>query len=957
MGQAFTHIQARLALVTTISFALSPLIGYSVAAAFGIIDTDALLDSDTLLPMLAIYALLLLWVARHFYNYIKPFLHWHDRHSYGQEIPDKLSRHLNTFTGNYWAFFLIGALSLPTIQYWSGQLPVHESKSGLYEFMLLDLVIAIYVGMPGYLYSLNLLGHVNRLLGTSIVHVSLRTRMLLIGAYLPILSIAVLLKYYWWRTGFLASEVFIAFGLIGLIAVLITTTAISNLNQALAPVKRVISGSGATSYRQLAKFMRPNSMDEIGYLVQMLGNLFRRLLLQESHVTAIVDHAAEGIIVLDDRLTIDTFNPAAERLFGYRHAEVRGKTLSWLLPALDIRGMDNQQKSQEHEVIGRHSNGRSIPMQVRLSSMQQEDALFHTLLVADISERQAAQQKLLEAEARYRNLVETAHDLVWSVDPEGRWVYLNDAVRNIYGYSAKDMLNRHFSEFQAEESAERDREAFDRVLAGKELIQYETVHLDKAGKRHHISFNARPNFDAQGKLIFINGTARDISEQKRFEQELTYQAQHDNLTGLHNRSYFQSELERVISRIARSGTESCLLYLDLDQFKYVNDTLGHAAGDRLLKECTELLSKNIREGDLLARFGGDEFTIILYNIDHDHAMPVAENIRSMFEHYRFNDSGQTINVTCSIGLTMIDGETRSAEEAMSRADLACNISKNQGRNCVHEYTEQDDAQSAMAEDMGWVARVRDAIDNDRFKLIYQPIVAIESHSIHGYEVLLRLPTEDGQQIKPGGFLPAAERFGLMHNLDRWTVRHAMETLSRLHQDNIETQFSINLSGRAVDDPRLLDMIRGILNDTGLNPASLTFEITESTAIANLKAARLFIGKLKDLGCRMSLDDFGAGFCSFTYLKHLPVDSLKIDGSLVQGIASTEVDQAMVQSMNQIAHALGKSTIAEYVENRETLSLLKHYGVDYAQGHFLGKPRSNLLISLDSDQVIDAPLSA
>lgn len=370
-----------------------------------------------------------------------------------------------------------------------------------------------------------------------------------------------------------------------------------------------------------------------------------------------------------------------------------------------------------------------------------------------------------------------------------------------------------------------------------------------------------------------------------------------------------------------------------------------------------MLRKNVREGDLLARFGGDEFTILLYNIDHGHALPVAQNIRAMFEHYRFMDSGKTFNVTCSIGLSMIDNETRSADEALARADLACNISKSQGRNCVHEYSVEDSAQSAMAEDIGWAERVRDAVDNDRFQVLYQPIVSLTSQEVLAYEVLLRLPTDDGQIIKPGGFIPAAERLGLMQNVDRWIVRRSMHYLAELHGNNIQTRFSINLSGRALDDPELYSLIRDTLQDSGLNPAALMFEITEDVAIANLQAARQFINQIKGLGCRMSLDDFGSGFCSFTYLKHLPVDMLKIDGSFLQGLTQTKVDQAMVQSMNQIAHALGKITIAESVETRETWQILQEYGVDYAQGHYLGRPRSNLLHSLQGDIIREAPLSA
>ena len=950
MAQALSLIQLRLAVVTTLSFALAPLLGYALAAFFGMVDPVAIFATRTGLYISIVYFSICCWVAWHFWQFLQPVMAWHEEHPYTQNPPEKLQQQLSSFTTNYWSFFLIATLLLPTIQHWTGfsTNTVHPAY-GLLEFMLMHLVVAIFVGMPGYLYSLTLVGYTSRYIGLQSVSVSLQNKMLLIGAYLPILITAVLMKYYWWRTGFMPSEILIAWGLIGMISVIITVAAIHSLYQSLSPVKKAISRSGASSYKTMANQLRPQSQDEIGYLTQLLGNLFKRLVDQESHVTAIVDNAAEGILVLDEDQVIDMFNPAAEKIFGYRAQEIRGKPLRWLIPGINAADSHDDDSVCEHEVYARHSNGSSIPISVRISQMHSDNKTFYTLLVADISERKASERLLLEAESRYRNLVETAHDLVFSVDPKGHWTYLNNAVTEIYGYQQPDMLGRHFSEFQAPESRERDEAAFEKLLAGKELVQYETVHLDHNGDPRYISLNARPTINSFGKITQISGTARDITEQKRFEQELTYQAQHDTLTGLHNRSYFQSELERVISRIARSGAECALLYLDLDQFKYVNDTLGHAAGDRLLKECTDLLRKNTREGDLLARFGGDEFTILLYQIEHEHVMPVAENIRRMFEHYCFMDSGQSINVTCSIGLSMITSDTESADIALSQADLACNISKSQGRNCVHEYTQDDSAQHTMAEDMGWVALVKDALHNDRFELLYQPIITVASQEVHGYEVLLRLPTEEGQSIKPGGFIPAAERFGLVHNIDRWAVSHSMEYLAQLHSENVHTQFSINLSGRAVDDAELLKMIKSILKNTGLNPSTLQFEITETAAIANMRAARKFIGQLKDLGCRMALDDFGSGFCSFTYLKHLPVDSLKIDGSFVQGLANAKVDQAMVQSMNQVAHALGKTTIAEFVENQETLRLLQQYNVDFAQGHFIGKPRRALLHSVSDIQ--------
>jgi len=953
MGLSQSSLKLRLSFIAAGSLALFPVLTYIVANQFGMPGVDGLQHSPNLPYLLLSYSGLVAATAWYFYRYAEPLLS-HEENREGTNLPAALSARLQGFSRRYWSCFVLAVIALPLV--YQGDGLSLATTPALLHFMLLHLVIAIYIGMPGYLHALTILGGVTRVTGLPAIQVSMRTKMLLIGVYLPILTSVVLLRYYWWRTGYLSAEVLLAWAAVSLLAITITAVAIHGLQQALAPVKRVISRSGASSYKNLIRQLRPQSLDEIGYLTQMLGNLFRRLLEQESHVSAVVDNSAEGIVVLGAQQVVEIFNPAAEQLFGYPSHEIRGKPLRWLFPTLDVSD-DSGQWQNEMEVYGRHRNGASVPMSLRCSQMQRDGETYYTLLVADISGRKAAERRLLEAESRYRNLVETAHDLVWSIDLNGCWTYLNNAVSEIYGYEASEMLGHHYSEYQAEESRERDAAAVEQLLSGKELFQYETIHLDANGEPHNISFNARPTFGDDGKVLHVSGTARDITEQKRFEQELTYQAQHDKLTGLYNRNYFQSELERLLSRIARSGAECALLYLDLDQFKYVNDTLGHAAGDRLLKECTEMLRKNVREGDMLARFGGDEFTLLLYNIDHSHAVPVAQNIRAMFEHYKFLDSGKTFNVTCSIGLTMLDSETRSADAALARADLACNISKSQGRNCVHEYSEDDSEQTAMAEDMGWAARVRDAIDNDRFQILYQPIVSLKSQEVQGYEVLLRLPMEDGRTIKPGGFIPAAERFGLMHNVDRWIVRQSMQHLAQLHENNIQTRFAINLSGRAVDDPELLPLIKELLQETHLNPAALTFEITEDVAIANLQAARNFINHLKELGCRMALDDFGAGFCSFTYLRHLPVDMLKIDGTFIQNLTHASVERAMVQSMNQIAHALGKTTVAEFVENRETWRLLQEYGIDYAQGHYLGKPRSNLLHSLSGDAVRVAPLSA
>ncbi len=662
-----------------------------------------------------------------------------------------------------------------------------------------------------------------------------------------------------------------------------------------------------------------------------------RLNQLESQMRAVVETAAEGIIVIDTYGTIDTFNTAAEKLFGYHAGEIRQQSLRSLVPHL----FDEQGRliptDHEREVEGIDHDGRRIQLAVRMSTLQDGSRLLYTCLVTDIGQRKAIEKRMREAETRYRDLVESAHDMVWTLDTDGRFTYVNPACSEIYGFTQDEMRGHYLYEFRSPDHPPHDREAIGQLIRGKDNVQFETVHLDSESRPHFLEFSARSHKDPAGFVLRISGTTRDVTEQKAFQHQLSYNAEHDPMTGMFNRNYFQEELERTVARVARSGLTCALFYIDLDQFKYINDTLGHAAGDRLLVDIGALLSTHVRDGDLIARFGGDEFTLLLYNIDRNDVLRAAENFRMLCDDYTFTENDKSWNVSASIGIAMIDRHMHSADEVLSHADLACNIAKQQGRNRINLYDPADLDKADMAADMSWATQVRAMLEHDRFQLAYQPIIATDGGEVLDYEVLVRMVCDDGQIILPGGFMPAAERFGLIHSVDRWIVRRAIEQLHTLHLQGHGTNFSINLSGKAFEDDTLLPLIRDLLDSTGLEASCVTFEITETAAIANLAAAEEFITALKDIGCQFALDDFGSGFSSFAYLKHLPVDKLKIDGAFVKGMAHSSVDQAMVESMNQVAHALGKETVAECVENEETLHILKEIGVDRAQGNHIGRP--------------------
>jgi diguanylate cyclase (GGDEF)-like protein/PAS domain S-box-containing protein len=945
-------IRARLIALIITGLLLAPLAGLASAVLFGLITTAELQSLRTLATLTGFVGLITCLAFVHFSRYFRNQGTRPGTHQTPASLPAPQQRQLARFSRDYWSLFLLYALATPALFFIAVGKPIATETGAFLQLLLLQLSVAALVGLPTYQLALDQIGKLAGHLSLHRFQASLKSRIILLGGFVPLLSYSVLMNYHWLQTGNMTAGHMAIWLTLVCITGLITLFSVRGVAQALQPFQALFERSGASLHTDLA-CLQPQSTDEIGFMTQTLGKLFRRLGEQESQMRAVVETAAEGIIVINTRGLVDTFNPAAEKLFGYLAAEIRQRPVKWLLP--DLLDTENrlQHCDPDCELVGYHRNGTPMQVSVRISNMEHGGEQLYTCMVADITRRKAAEDRLRDAESRYRDLVETAHDMVWTMDTEGRLTYLNGACENIYGLLPAEMLFHRLHEFRSPDHPPHDQEAIQGLLLGEACVQFETVHLDNEGKPHFLSFSAKSHKDIDGRVMRISGTARDITEQKAFQHQLSYHAEHDPLTGMFNRHYFQEELERTVARVARSGSDCALFFIDLDQFKYINDTLGHAAGDRLLVDIAALLAAHVRDGDLLARFGGDEFTLLLYNINQHDVLRAAENFRALCDDYKFTADDKSFNISCSIGVAMIDKLATSAEELLSHADLACNIAKQQGRNRANLYNPTDLDKADMAADMGWAARVREMLEHDRFQLVYQPIVATEDGAVLDYEVLVRMVCDDGQIILPGGFMPAAERFGLIHSVDRWIVRRAIQQLAHLHANGHQTSFSINLSGKAFEDATLLPMIRDLLADSGLDPTWVTFEITETAAIANLTAAEEFITSLKDIGCQFALDDFGSGFSSFAYLKHLPVDKLKIDGGFVKGMAHSSVDQAMVESMNQIAHALGKQTVAECVENEATLQMLKEMGIDRAQGNYIGRPSPIPVSMVSKGPVIEA----
>jgi diguanylate cyclase (GGDEF)-like protein len=429
--------------------------------------------------------------------------------------------------------------------------------------------------------------------------------------------------------------------------------------------------------------------------------------------------------------------------------------------------------------------------------------------------------------------------------------------------------------------------------------------------------------------------------EREFVARLSWQASHDALTGLVNRREFEARLADALDGLSDQPSEHSLMFLDLDQFKVVNDTCGHAAGDQLLKQTSALLEENLGPGGLLARLGGDEFGVLSRNCGADSAIEMAERLRLAVQELRFVWNGCAFGISASIGLVHVT-EADAMEATLRAADMACYMAKEKGRNRVQVHYPSDSELVQRVGEMAWVQRIRNGLNEQRFCLFAQEIRSLRRDEPDRcrIELLLRLRDEDGKLVQPGSFMPAAERYGLMPLIDRWVVQNAFALLaSRLNASEPArlTSCAINLSGSTFGDDGFVEYVRQQFDIHPVPPGMICFEITETSAIANLPSARRFIQALKKLGCRFSLDDFGTGMSSFSYLKHLPVDFIKIDGSFVTEMLNSKIDRAMVEMIVHVAKVMGKSTIAEFVETDEILAGLREIGVDYAQGYAIGKP--------------------
>ena len=590
-----------------------------------------------------------------------------------------------------------------------------------------------------------------------------------------------------------------------------------------------------------------------------------------------------------------------------------------------------------------------------------------TLVIAhDVSELKHREDALEASEARFKQFAESAADWFWETDATGSVLFVSERIANLTGFEVAQLLGKPLTELVDPRDAQ------------KASVQRMTRRMEKLGAFENVEFRGRcasgesmvvhsisgkPRYTPDGEFVGYRGSGRDVTNARRMAKQLAHQARHDALTGLVNRTEFERRLGRTIAASRTDGSAHGVCYLDLDQFKVVNDTCGHAAGDEMLRQISALLRTRIRTGDTVARLGGDEFGVLIEQCAEDEVVRIANSLRRVIESFSFAWEGKFFRTGASIGVVPVQADTSSVSEAMRAADTACHIAKDKGRNRIHVYRQGAQDINEREGELQWVHRINNALNHDEFVLYCQPIRAMtrladeETLASDGdikpasdapaadctaadrYEILVRMRNPDSETpIPPGAFLPAAERYNLASRIDEWVAKNTLQWLQD-NPDVLESSsgFCINLSGQSLSNRQFLSELVDTLSQSQVDSRKIIFEVTETTAIADLTNARHFMQEVKAMGCQISLDDFGSGLSSFGYLQDLPVDTVKIDGKFVKDVDTDDVQRTIVRAISEIGRAMGKAIVAEWVERPSVLAHLREMQIGYVQGHLIGKP--------------------
>ncbi|MEG4446173.1 EAL domain-containing protein [Microcoleus sp. AT9_B5] len=653
------------------------------------------------------------------------------------------------------------------------------------------------------------------------------------------------------------------------------------------------------------------------------------------------------LILLDIKLPdIDGYEVCRQLKSDERTADIPIIFLSALnetfnkVQGLTVGGVDYIAKPfQVEEVLAR------VETHLTIRRLQQRLQKQNLRLLREIEERQRLEESLFAEKELAQVTLQSIGDAVITTDAQGRVKYFNPIAERLTGWKTHEVQGVPFSTvFLIVDQVTREpvENPINKALLEERIVTLanNTILIADDGTEYPIADSAAPIRDRQGQIIGAVIVFHDVTESRYLTRQLSWEASHDALTGLINRRRFEEHLVEALASVKDSNHQHALCYLDLDQFKVVNDTVGHIAGDELLRQVTGLIQQGVRANDMLARLGGDEFGILLTQCSLSQATQIAENLKDLVHQFRFIWNGKTFIIGVSIGVVVIDQTSQDLRELLGAADAACYAAKARGRNCVHIYSLDDSELIKQRGERQLISQISRALETNRFCLYYQKIVSITSKPlVEHYEILIRMLDENGKLVSPNEFIPAAERYGLITEIDSWVIETFFSKYHKLPEKDDLSQglYTINLSGASISNNQFMRFLIEQFSRYKVPPRTIGFEITETAAIANFEQARYFMTELKKLGCCFALDDFGSGLSSFAYLINLPVDYLKIDGAFVKNISHNLISQALVEGFNRIAHAMNLETIAEFVEDETILEKLREIGVDYAQGYGIARP--------------------